>query len=102
MLGERFPFTDFGFCEWWAGLSPWLRYGAAAVILLGSLILYYLDVIDGIRLAGCLAVGGVLLLFAGPSDSEKKGYDFWDARFVAPPPEGVVDHFIPFMASVIR
>lgn len=34
--------------EWWGGQSAWLRYGVALV----------------------------LLLFAGPSDSEKKGYHF--------------------------
>ncbi len=61
-----------GFIEWWSGLSPWLRYGVAVFFLLIS---------TGLWFAGTFwpwgwGVGVVLLLFSGPSDSEKKGYRF--------------------------
>jgi hypothetical protein len=59
------------FFEWWAGLSPWIRYGVAAAFLLASTLIYFLA--GRIWIWGWI-VGGVLLLFAGPSDSEKKGY----------------------------
>lgn len=61
-----------GLFGWWSGLSPVIRYGVALALLAISTVLY---------LAGTLwpwgwAVGAVLLLFAGPSDSEKRGYRF--------------------------
>ena len=60
------------FLNWWAGQSPWLRYGIAVLLIATS---------TGIYFAGRIwiwgwAVGFVLLCFAGPSDSEKKGYHF--------------------------
>ena len=58
--------------EWWASQSPWIRYEVAVVLLLIS---------TGFLLAGRLwiwgwVVGGLMLLFGGPSDSERKGYKF--------------------------
>jgi len=58
--------------EWWAGQHWTLRIGVAvAFILLSTIFL----------LAGRFwpwgwAVGVILLLLGGPSDSEKKGYRF--------------------------
>jgi len=62
--------TAMGLFEWWGELSPWIRYGAALFFLLLS---------TGLWFAGWFwpygwAVGAILLLFAGPSDAEKKGY----------------------------
>jgi hypothetical protein len=55
-----------GFLEWWAGLSPWFRFGVAGVLLLISTVLW---------LAGKFwpwgwAAGSVLLLFSFPSGSD--------------------------------
>jgi hypothetical protein len=64
--------TSFIFFQWWAGLSPWLRYGVAiAFILLSTATLFT----DRLWYWGWV-VGGILLMFAEPSDSEKKGYRF--------------------------
>jgi hypothetical protein len=59
-----------GFFEWWSDLPAWLRYGTAIVFLAISTALWF---------AGRLwiwgwVVGVVLLLMAGPSQAEKKGY----------------------------
>jgi hypothetical protein len=56
--------------EWWAGLSPWLRFGVALAFLLLS---------TGLWLAGKFwpwgwAIGIVLLFFSFPSDAQRKGY----------------------------
>jgi hypothetical protein len=58
------------FFEWWSDLPAWLRYGTALVFLAISTALWF---------AGRLwpwgwGVGVVLLLMAGPSTAEKKGY----------------------------
>jgi hypothetical protein len=63
---------DMGFFNWWAEQSPWLRYGVALILIAISTI---------ILLAGRIWIWGwvagvILLLFAGPSSSEKKGYRF--------------------------
>jgi hypothetical protein len=58
--------------SWWSEL-PWqLRYGVAATFLLISTVLFFC----GIFWPWGWAVGIILLLFGGPSDSEKKGYKF--------------------------
>jgi hypothetical protein len=59
-----------GFFEWWADLPAIFRYGVAIVFLLIS---------TGFWFAGRLwpwgwVVGVVLLLMAGASKAEKKGY----------------------------
>ena len=59
-----------GFFEWWADLPAWLRYGVVLVFLVIS---------TGLWFAGRFwpwgwVVGVVLLLMAGPSKAEKKGY----------------------------
>jgi len=58
--------------EWWADLSPWVRYGVAIAFLLVSTILY----LGGTFWPWGWAVGAVLLVFAGKSSSEDKGYRF--------------------------
>ena len=57
---------------WWAGLPPILRYGVAVLFLLISTVL----LLFGRIWPWGWAVGVVLLLLSGPSDSEKKGYRF--------------------------
>ena len=59
--------------DWWTGLSPWLRYGVAVFFLLVSTILFF--AFNTFWPWGW-GIGAVLLIFAGPSDSEKKGYRF--------------------------
>lgn len=59
--------------EWWAGLSPWIRYGVGVFFLLLSTLLFF--GFDRFWPWGW-GVGAILLLFSGPSDSEKKGYRF--------------------------
>jgi len=61
------------FFEWWAGRGPLLRTGIPVVILGISAILLLL--FDEFLLLGWI-LGGVLLLFSGRSDAEKKGYHF--------------------------
>jgi hypothetical protein len=55
---------------WWAGLPALLRYGVAIGFLLVSTVLWF----AGTFWPWGWVVGFVLLVFAGPSDSEKKGY----------------------------
>lgn len=57
----------------WSDLPPWSRYGAAIALILVSTLIYFLT--GRIWIWGWI-VGFVLLVFAGPSDSEKKGYRF--------------------------
>ena len=57
---------------WWAGQSAWLRFGVAFLLIAVSTILYFAG---RIWIWGWV-VGGIMLLFAGPSSSEKKGYHF--------------------------
>jgi hypothetical protein len=59
-----------GFFEWWSDLPASLRYGTAIIFLVIS---------TGLWFAGRFwpwgwVVGIVLLLMAGPSKAEKKGY----------------------------
>lgn len=61
-----------GLFGWWGNLHPILRYGVAILLLAISTGLYF---------AGTIwpwgwVVGAIMLLLAGPSDSEKKGYRF--------------------------
>ena len=58
--------------EWWSGLPALLRYGVAVLFLLISTVLWFL----GRFWPWGWAIGIVLLLLSGPSDSEKKGYKF--------------------------
>ena len=58
---------------WWAGLSCWPRYGAAGLFLLVPIVILLLN---GRLWVWGWVVGLVLLIFGGPSDSEKKGYNF--------------------------
>lgn len=66
-------FTMHSMFEWWAGLSPWIRYGVAVFFLGLSTLLFF--AFDRFWPWGWV-VGVILLLLAGPSDSEKKGYRF--------------------------
>lgn len=59
--------------SFWSDLPPWLRYAVAISLMLISTAIYFLA--DRIWIWGW-AAGVVLLFFAGPSDSEKKGYRF--------------------------
>jgi hypothetical protein len=59
-----------GFFEWWSDLPALFRYGVAILFLLVS---------TGLWFAGRFwpwgwVVGVILLLMAGPSKAEKKGY----------------------------
>jgi hypothetical protein len=56
--------------EWWAGFSPWLRFGVAGFFLLISAIL----LLFGIFWVLGWVIGGVLLVFAFPSQAERRGY----------------------------
>jgi len=63
----------FGILSWWAGL-PWqLRYGTALALLAASTLLFF---VWRIFWPWGWAIGALLLLFAGRSDSEKNGYRF--------------------------
>jgi hypothetical protein len=61
-----------GFLTWWADQSAWLRYGVALLLIALSTVLFFAG---RIWIWGWV-VGVVLLLFSGPSSSEKKGYRF--------------------------
>ncbi len=61
---------DFWLFEWWAGLSPWIRFGVALLFLALSTILWFL----GYFFPWGWGVGIILLLFSFPSRAEKKGY----------------------------
>ena len=58
--------------EWWAGLNWKIRLGIPIVLLLISGLL----LLDGILWISGWLIGFVLLIFGGPSDSEKNGYNF--------------------------
>lgn len=58
--------------SWWSELPAWLRYGVALLLLGISTVLYFSGVI---WIWGWVA-GTILLLIAGPSSTEKKGYRF--------------------------
>ncbi|QOV88726.1 hypothetical protein [Humisphaera borealis] len=60
------------FFGWWADQSPWLRYGVALLLIAISTVIFFAGTI---WIWGWVA-GVVLLLFAGPSSSEKNGYRF--------------------------
>lgn len=57
---------------WWSDQSPWVRYGVAVLLLAVSTVF----LLCGRFWPWGWALGAVLLLFAGPSESEKKGYRF--------------------------
>jgi hypothetical protein len=59
------------FFECWAGLSPWIRFGVAGLLILLSTVLWFAA--DWFWPWGWV-VGGVLLLLSFPSGPEKKGY----------------------------
>lgn len=59
-----------GMFEWWLDLPPVLRYGVALLLIAISTGLWFC----GRFWPWGWAVGTALLFFAGPSDSEKKGY----------------------------
>lgn len=61
-----------GMLDWWFDQSGWIRYGIPVLLLAISTVLFFL----GTLWPWGWAVGTILLLFAGPSDSEKKGYRF--------------------------
>jgi hypothetical protein len=61
------------FFEWWYELSPWIRAGVAIMLILISTLLWFLA--DRFWPWGW-AAGVILLLFSGPSSTEKKGYKF--------------------------
>jgi hypothetical protein len=61
-----------GFLTWWADQSAWLRYGVALLLIALSTVLFFAG---RIWIWGWV-VGVILLLFSGPSSSEKKGYRF--------------------------
>src|SRR5262249_31049002 len=56
--------------DWYADLSPWLRFGAALFFIAISTALFF----AGRFWPWGWAVGGVLLIFAFPNDAQKKGY----------------------------
>jgi hypothetical protein len=56
--------------EWWSDLPPILRYGSALLLIAISTVLWFC----GRFWPWGWAAGIALLMFAGPSDSEKKGY----------------------------
>jgi hypothetical protein len=58
--------------EWWADLPPLVRYGVSLGLILVSTVLWFC----GWFWPWGWGVGAILLLFSGPSDSEKKGYHF--------------------------
>jgi len=60
------------FFSWWSDLPAPLRYGVAILLIAASTVLYFLG---RLWIWGWVA-GVILLLFAGPSDSEKNGYRF--------------------------
>jgi hypothetical protein len=57
---------------WWGTLSPLWRYGIAIILLAISTVLFFL----GRLWIWGWVIGAVLLMFAGPSESERKGYRF--------------------------
>jgi len=60
--------------DWWGDRGPWFRYRMAAVVLLLSAAAFYVGRWEDGAVFG--AIGLALLLSAGPSDSERKGYRF--------------------------
>jgi hypothetical protein len=56
--------------EWWAGLSPWVRFGVAILFLLAAAVRW----VTGTFSPWLWGIGIVLLLFAFPSKTERKGY----------------------------
>ena len=58
--------------EWWSDLDWRIRFVPPLILIAISTIL----IICGILWPWGWVVGVVLLLFSGPSDSEKKGYRF--------------------------
>jgi hypothetical protein len=59
-----------GLISWWAGCSPWLRFGVAGLFLAASGVM----LLFGHVWIWGWAIGGVMLLFAFPSKAERRGY----------------------------
>lgn len=72
LLGFGIQEIAMSFFSWWAGQSPWLRYGIAILLIAVSTAIYFAG---DIWPWGWIA-GIILLMFSGPSSSEKKGYHF--------------------------
>ena len=70
MRPYRFVWLD-AFFGWWSELSPWWRYGVAVALLIAGVIEFF--VFERLRV-GPIAVGYVLLFFAGRKRSEDDGY----------------------------
>lgn len=64
---------EFVFIPWWAGLSPWIRFGVALFLAVGSGVLILIGAPYWICVPG-LALGTVLLFLSGPSRAERKGF----------------------------
>ncbi len=60
--------------DWWGDRSPWFRYGGAGALLLLAAAAFYVGKWQSGATLG--AIGLALLLAAGSSDSERKGYRF--------------------------
>ena len=71
-MGLIGDYSTMGFFESWSGLPRWLRVGMALIFLAVSTVLFFRDRFWPYG----WAIGGILLIFSGPSDSEKKGYHF--------------------------
>jgi hypothetical protein len=61
-----------GLWEWFGSIPWWARLSLSGVFILISTVRFF----TGTFWPWGWAVGVVLLLFGGPSDSEKKGYRF--------------------------
>ncbi len=61
-----------GVISWWSEQNAWVRYGVAALLLAISTLLFF----AGVIWPWGWVVGFIMLMFAGPSRSEKNGYHF--------------------------
>jgi hypothetical protein len=59
------------FFEWYAGLSPWLRFGVAGVFLVIAVVALF--AFDNFS-PWAWGIGIVLLLFSFPNSARRKGY----------------------------
>jgi len=60
-----------GFFQWYAGFSPWIRFGIALIFLCAGLARF---LFEGVFWPLAWGLGGVLLIFAIPSESDKNGF----------------------------
>ncbi len=63
----------FDLIDWWSGLSPWVRFGVALLILLASTVLWLTGSLAYLAWWGW-AIGVAFLVFSFPSRAEKKGF----------------------------